>query len=224
MSALRLVNLLCKANSYLSTFDFPALNGYIFPSETKQPAQMRLTPIQIRKQEFARKMRGFDPEEVDAFLLTAATDFEELLRENMELRAQKAALTEELQNYKKLEDSLRSLVEHAERAANESTEALKKTSRIVEREAELKAQQILNEASAEMSRAKAKLAEVKNLRETIVKTIRTMLTAQLDMLSSLENELLKSEGSQLQSRQELPSDVLDIKSIIESIEKSRTDK
>ena len=38
---------------------------------------MRLTPIQMRKQEFARKFRGFDPEEVDAFLSTAANDFEE---------------------------------------------------------------------------------------------------------------------------------------------------
>ena len=51
----------------------------------------------------------------------------------------------------------------------------------------------MNEATQEMTRAKAKLAEVRNLRETIVKTIRTILTAQLDMLSSLESELLKQE-------------------------------
>ncbi len=175
---------------------------------------MRLTPIQIRKQEFARKLRGFDPEEVEAFLATAAADFEELLKENMELRAQKAAILEELQNYKKLEESLRSLVAQAERAATESTESLKKTAEIVKREAQMTADQILNEARQEMAKAKAKLVEVKNLRETIVKTIRTILTAQLDMLSSLENELLKQEPS---------TEVLDIKSIIESIEKSRAD-
>ncbi len=176
---------------------------------------MRLTPIQIRKQEFARKMRGFDAEEVEAFLTTAANDFEELLRENMDLRAQKTALTEELQNYKKLEDSLRSLVTQAERAAVESTETMKRTARIVEREAEAKAQQLLNEAKDELSRAKVKLDEVKNLRETILRTIRTILTAQLDMLSSLENETLQ---------QEPPTDVLDIKSIIGSIEKSKSEK
>ena len=85
---------------------------------------MRLTPIQIRKQEFAKKMRGFDPEEVEAFLVTAASDFEELLKENMELRAQKSVLTEEIQNYRKLEDSLRSLVAQAEKAATESTVSL----------------------------------------------------------------------------------------------------
>ena len=176
---------------------------------------MRLTPIQIRKQEFARKIRGFDMEEVQAFLTTAAIDFEELLRENMELRAQKTALLEELQNYKKLEDSLRSLVSQAERAATESTESLKKTAEIVKREAQMSADQLLSEARQEMVKAKAKLGEVKNLRETIVKTIRTILTAQLDMLSSLENELLKEEPS---------ADVLDIKSIIESIEKTRAEE
>ncbi len=175
---------------------------------------MRLTPIQIRKQEFSKKVRGFDPEEVDAFLATAAADFEELLRENMELRAQKSAIMEELQNYKKLEDSLRSLVDQAERTAAESSESLKKTADIVKREAQMTADQILKEARQEMERAKVRLAEVKNLRETIVKTIRTILTAQLDMLGSLENELLK---------QEPPTEVLDIKAIIESIEKSRAE-
>ena len=176
---------------------------------------MRLTPIQIRKQEFARKVRGFDIEEVQAFLTTAATDFEELLRENMELRAEKTALMQELQNYKKLEDSLRSLVSQAEKAATESTESLKKTAEIVKREAQMSADQLLSEARQEMVKAKAKLGEVKNLRETIVKTIRTILTAQLDMLSSLENELLKEE---------LSADVLDIKSIIESIEKPKAEE
>lgn len=176
---------------------------------------MRLTPIQIRKQEFARKLRGFDAEEVEAFLSSAANDFEELLRENMELRAQRTALSEELQNYRKLEDSLRSLVSQAEKAATESTETMRKTAKIIEREAEAKAQQLLNEAKDELSRAKAKLTEVKNLRETILRTIRTILTSQLDMLSSLENGLLEPEP---------PSDVLDIKSIIESIEKSKSEE
>lgn len=175
---------------------------------------MRLTPIQIRKQDFEKKMRGFDPDEVKAFLIAIASDFEELVKENVELRAQKSVIMEELQNYKKLEDSLRSLVAQAEKAATESTESLKKTAQIVEREAAAKAQQILNEATQEMGRAKGKLAEVKNLRETIVKTIRTILTAQLDMLSSLENELLKQEPSE---------EILDIKSIIASIEKSGND-
>lgn len=193
------------------SFDFPSNNIYICPLDNELAAEMRLTPLQIRKQEFSKKVRGLDPEEVEAFLTTAATDFEELLRENMELRAQKSALIEELQNYKKLEDSFRSLVTQAEKAANESTEALRKTGKIVQHEAEVRAQQLLNEASAELTRAKSRLADVKNLRETIVKTIRTILTAQLDMLSSLESELLK---------QEPPSDVLDIKSIIESIEQS----
>jgi cell division initiation protein len=159
-------------------------------------------------------MRGLDSEEVIAFLTTVASDFEELLNENMELRAQKTVLTEELQNYKKMEDSLRSLVTQAERAASESSESLRRTSMIVEHEAEVKAQQILNEATQEMVRAKAKLAEVRNLRETMVKTIRTILTAQLDMLNSLESELLKQEPT---------IEILDIKSIVASIEKSGED-
>lgn len=193
-------------------FDFPLVKGYIFHSEYEFGANsMRLTPLQIRNRKFRKRFSGYNSSEVDTFLSTVAADFEDLLRENLDLRSQKNALTEELQSYKKIEDSLRSLVEKAEKAAADSAEAVQRTSRIVQREAELKAEQILKEANSELDRAKARLEEIKNLRETIIKTIRTILTAQLDMLSSLESELLKQEPA---------SEVLDIKTIIESIEKS----
>lgn len=172
---------------------------------------MRLTPLQIRNQRFRKVFHGYKPNEVDVFLSTVAADFEELLKENLDLRSQKNALAEELQNYKKIEDSLRLLIEKAEKAAADSAEAMQRTSKIIQREAELRAEQILNEANSELDKAKAKLNEIRNLRETIIKTIRTILTAQLDMLSSLESELLKGEPS---------SDIIDIKKIIESIEKS----
>ncbi|MGC8594577.1 MAG: DivIVA domain-containing protein [Candidatus Kryptoniota bacterium] len=172
---------------------------------------MRLTPLQIRNQKFRKTFSGYNPGEVDAFLSTVAGDFENLLKENLDLRSQKNALAEELQSYKKIEDSLRALVEKAEKAAKDSAEAVQRTSRIIQHEAELKAEQILKEANSELDRAKARLEEVTNLRETIIKTIRTILTAQLDMLSSMEGEFIKQEPT---------SQVLDIKTIIESIEKS----
>ena len=54
---------------------------------------MRLTAADIRQQQFAVKLiRGFDPQEVDAFLEEIADDFEELARENNLLKEQLATL------------------------------------------------------------------------------------------------------------------------------------
>ena len=50
---------------------------------------MRLSPIDIREQQFTTKLfRGFDRGEVDAFLDDVADDYEGVLRENASLREQ----------------------------------------------------------------------------------------------------------------------------------------
>src|SRR5439155_14806840 len=50
-------------------------------SESEVP--MRISPLDIRQQQFTVKMlRGFDPHEVDAFLDDVAEDYEAVLREN----------------------------------------------------------------------------------------------------------------------------------------------
>src|SRR2546430_502152 len=56
---------------------------------------MRISPLDIRQQQFTVKMlRGFDKHEVDAFLDDVADDYEAVLRENALLKEQLATLEE----------------------------------------------------------------------------------------------------------------------------------
>jgi DivIVA domain-containing protein len=48
----------------------------------------KLTPQEIRNQEFSKKLFGYDPDEVDIFLSTVANAYEDLLKEVNRLRAQ----------------------------------------------------------------------------------------------------------------------------------------
>ena len=58
---------------------------------------MRMTATDIRQQQFAvRLFRGFDPQEVDAFLEEMADDVDELSRENALLKEQLLQLEEKL--------------------------------------------------------------------------------------------------------------------------------
>ena len=47
---------------------------------------MKLTPLDIRKQEFKKLMRGYDPVEVDTFMEMVAADLEEALKAQKESR------------------------------------------------------------------------------------------------------------------------------------------
>ena len=56
---------------------------------------MRITPHDIRKQQFTSKMlKGYDPQEVDAFLDDVAEDYEAVLKETALLKEQMAAIEE----------------------------------------------------------------------------------------------------------------------------------
>lgn len=56
-----------------------------------------LTPMDIHNKEFSRSFRGYDEDEVDAFLDEVVNDYERLLRERDELRDQVARLQEEFE-------------------------------------------------------------------------------------------------------------------------------
>jgi len=53
----------------------------------KKEKKRRLTPQEIKNQEFSKKLFGYDPDEVEIFLSTVAGAYEELLKEVERLKA-----------------------------------------------------------------------------------------------------------------------------------------
>jgi len=51
-----------------------------------KPQKRRMTPSEIRNKDFGKKLFGYDPEEVDNFLVEVANAYQELLKENEALR------------------------------------------------------------------------------------------------------------------------------------------
>ena len=60
---------------------------------------MKITPLELRKPDFKRSFRGWNPDEVQAMLSSAADSLEELIRENKELKDKSAALEDKVKNY-----------------------------------------------------------------------------------------------------------------------------
>jgi cell division initiation protein len=134
---------------------------------------MRLTPIDIRQQQFTVKtFRGFDPREVDAFLDDVAEDYEGLLRENAGLREQLSAHEERARTVTDTEKALKDTLLTTQRLADEMKESAKRDAQLVLREATLNAEKLMEEARAEGAKLNVEIQGLKRLRRQLIEELR----------------------------------------------------
>jgi cell division initiation protein len=134
---------------------------------------MRLTPIDIRQQQFTVKtFRGFDPREVDAFLDDVAEDYEGLLRDNVALREQLSGHEERARGMTEAEKALKDTLVTTQRLADEMKESAKRDAQLVSREAALNAETLMEEARAEEAKLRVEIQGLKRLRRQLVEELR----------------------------------------------------
>lgn len=109
----------------------------------------RLTPLDLRHQEFSGALSGYSRRQVRAFLERASEDLEALLRERQHMQQHCAELERRIEEYRATEDELRRTVIAAERIGNE----LKQNA---QREAELTLQSAQERASGLDSETQAR--------------------------------------------------------------------
>jgi cell division initiation protein len=137
-----------------------------------------MTATDIRQQQFAvRLFRGFDPQEVDAFLEEVADDFEELVRENALLKEQLVALEERSRGVEGREKTLQETLVTTQKIAEEFKENARREAELVLREAHLRAEKFMQDAREEHARLTADVSGLRRLRrqlgEEILSTLAT---------------------------------------------------
>lgn len=143
---------------------------------------MKLTPIDIRKQEFKKVMRGYDPVEVDTFMDMTANEFESLLKEQKEMRDRLIETDTQLKDYRQIEKALQQTLVQAQETTGKSYEAARKEADLILREAEVKAAKILEQANADLVRFTTELSQLQGRREMLLAKLRVLLSAELDLL------------------------------------------
>ena len=134
---------------------------------------MRLSPVDIRQQQFATKMfRGFDPLEVDAFLDDVAEDYENVLRENVTLREQVGSYEERARGLGETERTLKDTLVATQRVAEERKEGAKRDAQLMLREATLNADKLMEEARAEEAKLRVEIQSLKRLRRQLIEELR----------------------------------------------------
>ena len=143
---------------------------------------MKVTPLDLRQQQFKTVMRGYDRGEVQAFLLEASDDYENALRENDKLRTDVARLDAMLAEHRGQERNLRNTLLTAQKHADDIKEHAQTEANLIVRDAEgqrdlilQKAQARVDEVQREIDQMRHKRREVENDLEALIRTLTSTL-------------------------------------------------
>ena len=106
-----------------------------------------IAPIEIENKEFKKGIMGYKEDEVDEFLDLVKEDYEQLYRENTELKERLRLYQDQISKYENIEETLNATLITAQRAAEDTCSAANKKARIVVEEADLKARQVIEQAN-----------------------------------------------------------------------------
>jgi len=110
---------------------------------------MKVTPVDIQQIGFRRAFRGYDRQEVDAFLTGLSETFEEMSKENREAKDRIAALEALLEELKRKEDLLNQTLVSAERMVDDMKRQAQREAELRVREAEVAADNLTRKAREE---------------------------------------------------------------------------
>jgi cell division initiation protein len=107
---------------------------------------MKITPLEIRQKEFEKKMRGYDKDEVYAFLQSLSQEWERTLDETKEMRIRLETTEREVNKLREVESSLFKTLKTAEDTGANTIEQANKTAELILRENQMNADALINEA------------------------------------------------------------------------------
>jgi cell division initiation protein len=145
-----------------------------------------LTPIDIRKQEFRRSLRGYEPAEVDEFRTRVAEELERLLRERAVLEERLASLSVQVRTFHERERAMNDALVSAQQLREDTRLAAQREAEAVVRAAEAEGRKLVDEARGAEVDVRRKLAEAERQFQAYVGGFRALLERQAAELRALD--------------------------------------
>jgi cell division initiation protein len=181
---------------------------------------MKLTPLDVRKQEFKKVMRGYDQVEVDTFMDMVAADLEDAIKQQKDTRDRIVELETQLKDYRQIEKTLQQTLLQAQEATGRTYESARREAELIIKEAESKAARIIEQANTDYSRVSNELTRLNARKESLIGRLRVLLSSELDLLKTLD----MGGGDELSSSPSMGTgkESVEIDTILKSIEHERT--
>ena len=109
---------------------------------------MKITPLEIRQKTFEKVFRGYDKDEVSAFLQILSSEWEKSMDEKKEVVIKFEAAEKEITKLREVENSLYKTLKTAEDTGTNMIEQANKAAELQLKEAQMKSENIVSEAKA----------------------------------------------------------------------------
>lgn len=142
----------------------------------------RLTAMEIESQEFKRKMRGFDEQEVQMFLKSVADEVERLNLENARHAEETGQLRRRIDEFEKREKSLQDALIATQRLSDELVDKSREEADLLVREARLTSERMLQQAQDQLARIEDEIARAQLERSDFERKLRGAVEQHLELL------------------------------------------
>jgi cell division initiation protein len=149
---------------------------------------MAITPLEIRKQEFRKSLRGYDIHEVRSFLEMVSAEIEGLLRDNASLNERVKDMDAKIEDYRRMEQILQDTLTTTQKAADDLKSGARKEAETIMANARVEAQRFLKEAQTELARTKEETKMIEHQKLMLVSEFRGLLESYLRLLERLEKK------------------------------------
>ena len=163
---------------------------------------MKISPMDIQRQEFARALRGYDREEVRTYLNIVAEEVAALQRERDSFDQQVQNMQGLLDEHRQREAILKNTLLTAQRVSEEIREVARKQSESVVKEAEMQADRLLELAQGRAHEVERGILELRAQRTALRTDIRSVLTRLTHLLDLQEEAELEDNLRFLKRREE----------------------
>jgi len=149
---------------------------------------MKVTPLDLRQQRFRSVMRGFDRDEVAAFLNEVADDYENALREADRLRDDLTRAQASIDEHREHERNLRNTLLTAQKLADEIRASAEQDSKRIVREAEGRADLLLQKAQARLEEVQREIDGLRLRRKDVEASLESTITALRNSLDFIRQQ------------------------------------
>lgn len=146
-----------------------------------------LTALDVRRYDFGRALRGYDPDRVEQFRTQVAEELERLARLTQELEGKARSFHEQLRAFRERDKALNEALVSAQQLRAEIREQAEREGQLVLREAQVEAERNMEFARAELSRMEEQIGALDRTRRTFIAQMRAVVERQLAELTAAED-------------------------------------
>ena len=136
---------------------------------------MSLTPLEVKKQEFEKVFRGYDPVAVDAFLELVSEEMAALVMRINGLEERLIGVQSAVEDYRQMEQALKETMANAQRQAADARETAAREGEIVVREAQVEAERLVAEAERRRASLEERIQEMESSERDFLRRLKSFL-------------------------------------------------